>query len=145
MQAFRHLLAQRNIAVLICAMTLLLKLLVPTGYMIGNDHGTLNIMICSGTGARSVAMGMPGMTHDMAAMHATMSDHGKSGDQGKPEVPCAYSGLSAQVLGTVDPIILSAALSVVAKMELLGSPRPAQRPVPYLRPPLRGPPHLPKQ
>lgn len=125
-------------------MALLLKLLVPTGYMIGNDHGRVGIMICSGTGARPVAMAMPGMMHDMAAMHDTMPDRGKAGDHGKAEVPCAYAGLSAQMLGTVDPIILSAALSVVARMELLGSPRPAQRPVPYLRPPLRGPPHLPK-
>ena len=39
MQAIRHLLAQRHLAVLICAAALLLKLLVPTGYMIDSDHG----------------------------------------------------------------------------------------------------------
>jgi hypothetical protein len=32
--------------VLICAVTLLLKLLVPTGYMIDSDHGPTVVTIC---------------------------------------------------------------------------------------------------
>jgi hypothetical protein len=44
----RRLLAKPYLAVLICAATLLLKLLVPTGYKIANDHGRFAITICSG-------------------------------------------------------------------------------------------------
>jgi hypothetical protein len=47
-QTIRHLVAQRHLAVLICAVTLLLKLLVlvPTGYMIDSDHGPTVVTIC---------------------------------------------------------------------------------------------------
>ena len=95
--AIRHLLAQRHLAVLICAATLLLKLLVPTGYMIDSDHGRIAITICSGTGPATMAMEMPGM-------HGDMPDHGKSKDHGKAEMPCAFSGLSAAMTGAIDPI-----------------------------------------
>ena len=63
MQVVRHLLAQRRLAVLICAAALLMKLLVPAGYMIGNDHGRLSIILCSGIAAPAgeavAAMPMP--------------------------------------------------------------------------------------
>lgn len=124
---------------LLCAGALLLKLLVPTGYMIENRHGVINVVICSGTAPRTVTMAMP-MDGDMAAMHDAMPDHGQSQDHGKVEMPCAYSSLSAQMLGAVDPVMLVAALAVVAAMALFSTPRPALPTAPHLRPPLRGPP-----
>lgn len=139
MNAIRHLLAQRSLAVLICAAALLLKLLVPTGYMIESDHGALSIVICSGT-APAATMAMPEGAGTMAAMHGTAPGHGQSKDHGKSEMPCAYSGLSAQTLGAVDPVMLVAALAIVATTALLMAPRRALRSPPYLRPPLRGPP-----
>ena len=48
MPAIRRLLAQRHLAVLLCVAVLLLKLLVPTGYMIANDGGAITIVTCSG-------------------------------------------------------------------------------------------------
>jgi hypothetical protein len=131
--AIRHLLAQRHLAVLICAATLLLKLLVPTGYMIDNDHGRMTITICSGTAPRTMTMGMPGM-------HGDMADHGKSKDHGKAEMPCAFSGLSAAMLGSIDPVQLAALVAFILAigMSPIVLPTPAQRT--YLRPPLRGPP-----
>lgn len=145
MQAFRHLLAQRHLAVLLCAATLLLKLLVPTGYMIASDHGRLSIMICSGMSAEpaGIAMAgiaMPAMDHAMTMANGTMPDTGKSTDHGKAEMPCAFAGLSAQVLGAVNVVLLAIALAAVAVMALLAIPRVAPRSAPYLRPPLRGPP-----
>ncbi len=133
MQAVRHLLAQRHLAVLLCAATLLLKLLIPIGYMVDSDHGRIIITICSGTAPRPMTMEMPGM-------HGDMPDHGKSKDHGKAEMPCAFSGLSAAMLGPIDPVQLAAlivfilALGLTATISLAPS-RPA-----YLRPPLRGPP-----
>lgn len=142
MQALRHLLAQRHLAVVICAAALLLKLLVPTGYMIADEHGRLTLTICSGVSSGPVPMSMPGMDGGMAAMSGSMPDHEGTKDHGKVEVPCAYAGLSAQVLGTVDPVLLVAALAFVASNALLTTPRPALKPAPYLRPPSRGPPFL---
>lgn len=133
MQAIRHLLAQRHLAGLICAATLLLKLLVPTGYMIDNDHGRITITICSGTAPRTMTMEMPGL-------HGDMPDHGKSNDHGKAEMPCAFSGLSAAMLGAIDPIQFAALIVFILALGLIAAvPPPPSRPA-YLRPPLRGPP-----
>ena len=133
MQAVRHLLAQRHLAVLLCAATLMLKLLVPTGYMIDSDHGHIAITICSGVTPATATMGMPGM-------HGGMADHGKSKDHGKAEMPCAFSGLSAAVTGAIDPIQLAALIAFVLAVGLAATVPPSSSRQAYLRPPLRGPP-----
>ncbi|MBC3940098.1 DUF2946 family protein [Sphingomonas albertensis] len=133
MQLGRYLLAQRHLTVLICAATLLLKLLVPTGYMIDADHGRFAITICAGTAPAAAAMDMPGM-------HGDMPDHGKSKDHGKAEMPCAFSGLSAAVLSPVDPIQLAALIAFVLAIGLTATVPPAPSRPAFLRPPLRGPP-----
>jgi hypothetical protein len=131
--AVRRLLAQRYLAMLVCAATLLLKLLVPTGYMIGSEHGRMTIELCSGVAGQPMTMTMPGM-------HGDMPGHGKSQDHGKAEMPCAFSGLSAASLGAVDPIQLAALIAFVMAIGLLPAVLPAIVRRGYLRPPLRGPP-----
>jgi hypothetical protein len=131
--AVRRLLAQRHLAVLLCAAALLLKLLVPTGYMIDNTSGQISITLCSGFGPAPMATDMPGM-------HGDMPDHGKSSDHGKAEMPCAFSSLSAAMTGAIDPIQLAALIVFILAVGLVATIPPApSRPV-YLRPPLRGPP-----
>lgn len=133
MQAVRHLLAQRRLAVLICAAALLLKLLVPAGYMIGSDHGHPVITPCSGVVSRGVTMAMPDM-------HGGMADHGKTKDHGKAEMPCAFAGLSAATLGAIDPVQLAALIAFILIVGRAGTVRRAPRRPANLRPPLRGPP-----
>lgn len=136
MHIIRHLLAQRHLAVLLCAATLLLKLIVPTGYMIDNGQGRITITLCSGVASRPMVMAMPGM-------HGNMPDHGKSRDHGKAEMPCAFSGLSAPMLGAVDPIQLAAMIAFVIAVGLAGIVIQAPSRLAHLRPPSRGPPtHL---
>jgi hypothetical protein len=132
-QVIRHLLAKRHLAVLICVATLLLKLLVPTGYMIDSDHGRITITICSGIAPTTVTMEMPGM-------HGDMVDHGQPKDHGKAEMPCAFSGLSAATLAAVDPIQLVVLIAFVMSVGLAGSAMPPPSRRGQLRPPLRGPP-----
>lgn len=119
---------------------MLLKLLVPTGYMIASDHGRLSITICSGMATQPAAMAMPGMDHAMAMAHGAMPDPDKSTGHAKPEMPCAFAGLSAHILGAVDIVMLVTALAAVAIMALRSVPGVAPRAAPHLRPPLRGPP-----
>lgn len=133
MLAIRTLLAHRHLALLLCAATLLLKVLVPTGYMIDSNHGHITITICSGVEPRTMTMEMPGM-------HGDMPDHGKSKEHGKAEMPCAFSGLSAAALGAIDPIQLAALIAFVMAIGIIGFARPAPSTPTYLRPPLRGPP-----
>ncbi|WP_294292192.1 DUF2946 family protein [uncultured Sphingomonas sp.] len=133
MKAVRQILAQRHFAVLLCAATLLLKLLVPTGYMIDNGSGRMTVTICSGLGPAT-------MTMDMPTMHGDMPDDGKSKDHGKTEMPCAFSGLSAAMLGSIDPIQLAALIVFILALGLIAIIPPAPSRPAYLRPPLRGPP-----
>ena len=131
--AVRRLLMKRYFAVLLCAATLLLKLLVPTGYMIGSEQGRLTIELCSGVVPRPMAMAMPGMHDDVPA-------HGKSKDHGKAEMPCAFAGLSAAALGAIDPLQLAVLIAFVMAVGLAPLVAPTIMRFGYVRPPLRGPP-----
>lgn len=138
MHAFRHLLAQRHLAVLICVAALLLKLLVPVGYMVGNDHGRVAIMLCPGAG--STPMPMPMVTS--GAGGGTI-DHGKSQDHGKGELPCVFGGLSTAMLASIDPILLASLIAFVIKLGTPAVPPLTVADPSHLRPPMRGPPAHP--
>jgi len=151
-QAIRLLLAQRHLALFICGAALVLKLLVPTGYMIQADHGRLAIIECSGVVQRPAPVAAAAATHgDMAdhgqmAEHASMPDHAKadhhdqSGDHGWAKMPCAFAGLSAAALGAIDPIQLAALIAFVLAIGFAPVVLPTPARDGYLRPPLRGPP-----
>jgi len=143
-QVVRHLLAQRHLAVLLCAATLLLKLLVPAGYMIDGSHGRVTITVCSGTAPRTMTMQMPG---EMPGMHGDAAGpgtgHGGSKDHGKAEMPCAFSSLSAAATGAIDPIQLAALIAFVLALGPVATVSPAPSHPVRLRPPLRGPPPYP--
>ncbi|WP_066781368.1 DUF2946 family protein [Sphingomonas sp. CCH5-D11] len=148
MDAIRHLLAQRHLALLILGAALLLKLLVPTGYMIDASGGQLSVIVCPGVvPAPAAAHQQMGGHHEMAGAHqmAMAGDgapmkHDGSGGHGQVEMPCAFAGLSAAALGAVDPIQLAALIAFVLAIGFAAVVLPAVvRPV-YLRPPLRGPP-----
>ncbi len=131
MRIVRHLLAQRHLAVALCVAALLLKLMVPTGYMLGIDHGRVAITVCPGT-----------MPAKPVMHHGDMVGHHAPADKGKAELPCAFAGLSAAALGAIDPILLVTLIAFV----LATGRRAFVRPLPvrpaYLRPPQRGPPRF---
>ena len=136
MQALRRLvLAHTQLTALICVAALALRILIPTGYMISVNHGRIAVTLCSG-----VAQQQPSTAMDMPDMDHTMSEHGKSKEHGKAEMPCAFSSLSAQVLGAIDPTLLVAALAFVVALALYGLSPTIICSAPYLRPHLRGPP-----
>lgn len=129
MNALRRLLARRHLALLICAAALLLKLLVPAGYMITAEGGRVSLTVCTGLAPSAAVTAMPGMHHDMPAK-----------DHGKPEQPCAFAGLAAQMLDAIDPTLLAAALAFIIAAALVRVlPAPPRRAA-FLRPPLRAPP-----
>lgn len=128
-QVIRLLLAQRHLTVLFCAATLLLKLLVPTGYMIDNDHGRIILTICTGTGP-ATTVEVPGSRGDQA-------------DHGQVEMPCTFAGLSAAMLGAIDPIQLAILIAFVIAVSLMAPTLPVLSPSAGLRPPLSRTPSLP--
>ncbi|RZT53233.1 hypothetical protein EV283_2485 [Sphingomonas sp. BK036] len=117
-----------------------MKLLVPTGYMIANQSGHIAITLCPGAAPMTATMDM-GMPDQMMSDHA-MPDHDPSTGHGKTELPCAFSGLSAQALASVDAVLLVAAIAFVIAIGVRPVRPPVHASAPHLRPPLRGPPTL---
>lgn len=132
MTVFRlFLLRHRGLTAWLVAVALLMKMLVPTGYMVGTSVGSIMVELCSGYDP--VKMIMHGGTHQ-----PDKPDH-----QGK-ETPCAFSGLGAPSLGGADPLLLALAVAFIMALAFRIVPRRALPGAPaHLRPPKRGPPLLP--
>ncbi|MET0250691.1 MAG: DUF2946 family protein [Novosphingobium sp.] len=127
----RHLLQHRGVAALILLAALMMRVLVPVGFMPVIDHGAVTIILCPSAvpQVQTHGMEMPGSAHHSDGKHS-----------GKSEAPCVFSGLSAPALSGADAVLLVAAL-LFAMMVATRTPdrRPFAR-APRLRPPLRGPP-----
>lgn len=108
-------------------LALLMKLVVPAGFMPVADNGRMIISICSGAGP--MVLSVPGQ-----------SKTDDSGHPGKSEQPCAFTGLSASSLAAADPVVLAAAILFILALGL----RPVLVLMPlapaYLWPPTTGPP-----
>lgn len=127
----RLVLCNRPLAISALALALLMKLAIPAGFMPSVSDGQIVVSLCSGTGASTIVMTIPGL------------EHGKpdgGGHPGKAEQPCAFAGLSAPSLAAADPVLLAAAILFVLALGIRPLPLPASITPPYLRPPLRGPP-----
>lgn len=140
-QAFRnHLRQHRVVAAWLLTLALLLKVIVPSGYMVDASGGSIGLVLCSGMAPTTVAsthvMAMPGMAHHVT--HDTGHEGKKNGQT--TEQPCAFAGLNAVSLAATDPILLALAIAFVIAIVFR---QVSQKPVltrAYLRPPLRGPP-----
>ena len=119
------------------ACTLLLKMVVPFGYMPAMVDGRIAIVVCPGVAPITAAvpahdMAMPGMHHDRP------DEQG----HGKPEMPCAFAGLNAATLAPIDIGLLVAAIAFVFLRAIRTPAIPARDSRLRLRPPLRAPPIL---
>lgn len=117
------------------ATALLMKLLVPTGYMISADRGDWRIMLCGG-----LATPAPIAEHGAPGMHGGGERHGSKKDHDKPEQPCAFAGLFLHGLTPTDPMLLAVAILYVLAAVFRPAANPGLRRALHLRPPSRGPP-----
>lgn len=129
----------RRLVVLLFALVLFAKIVIPTGFMPVATGNGLVLELCSGMEPMPSPMAMPGMVDhgtvgsDMAGQH-----HGQKG--GKVESPCTFAGLTAPHLAGADAALLAIAVLFVLALGRVALCRVV---VPYrhaLRPPLRGPP-----
>jgi len=121
------LLRHRRLAAWLAAAALLVKVLVPTGFMPAVVGGVMVVELCTGAGLKSVAVAVP-----------QDDEHGS----GTADMPCAFAGLAAPVLGAADPALLALALVFIIAAAL-HTPQQAPRTAALrLRPPLRGPPDV---
>lgn len=150
MAACRRLfLDHRTLSAWLIACALAMKILVPAGFMPVVSSGMVTIQICGGTMPVDTTTAMPAthmgnihmITHDVT-MPGTMHHQDKSSHQGR-EMPCAFSGLSAQSLAAVDPLLLAVTLAFIIAIAFRRTFTAPVAAPPYLRPPLRGPPRVP--
>lgn len=129
MSSLRMLIARnRRIAALLIAMTLLVRALVPVGFMPDFSGGSFTIALCSGTGPATVTLAVAphSQHHDADKIHADMA--------------CPYAALAMPTLGGADPIQLARAVAAIVLLGLIGAVTVTLLARGHLRPPLRGPP-----
>lgn len=121
--------SNRLIAATFLVLALLVKLVVPVGFMPVVDNGRIVISICSGSGP--MALSIPDLGHGPSDGH---------GDLGRSEQPCVFAGLSTASLAAADPVVLAAAILFILALGLLPARTLVATAPAYLRPPTRGPP-----
>lgn len=116
------------------AAALLMRVLVPSGFMPVATADGFRIVVCTGVAvqpevAAASHAAMPGMTH-----------HDSTPDAPGHDMPCGFAGLSMPSLGATDPVLLALAIAFVLAVVFGAAPPVLVARPTGLRPPLRGPP-----
>lgn len=109
-------------------LALLIKGLIPAGYMLNDKAGhVLTVTICGDASGQT-------LTKQIAVPSQGKADHAKA------QATCAWGLLAMAALGGADVLLLAAALAFILALGFAASrpALPSRRA--YLRPPLRGPP-----
>ena len=121
----------RTAALWLFALALLVKAVVPAGYMVGqSDVRTFDIIICSDPTGRFITQKLV-VPFDSKGQHD--GDQAAKGD-------CAFTALGHAAAPATNPTLLLAAIVFILALGFTGLPAPTLRHPPYIRPPLRGPP-----
>lgn len=122
----------RRLSLLLIACALLVKALVPQGYMVGPSTKTLTIQICTdGSGV---------MTSKQVEIPMKKGSHGSDQNHGKTDGTCSFSSLAMAGMSGADAALLAVALAFILLLGFAPTALPFASNTPYLRPPLRGPP-----
>ncbi|KQZ76629.1 hypothetical protein ASE06_06380 [Sphingopyxis sp. Root214] len=132
MQRIRALIHRhRGAALWLVALALLIKALVPAGYMVGQSSTrTFDIIVCSDPTGMQVAQKLV-IPFDNKGEHD--GNQAAKGD-------CAFTALAYGAAPAIDPTLLLAAIAFILTLGFTSLPAPPLRLVHHLRPPLRGPP-----
>lgn len=129
MTALRALLRNRYpLALLLVALALAVRMMVPAGMMPDSGSRVLTVQICADAS---------GMAQSRAIVIPGKPDSGKgSADKGQ----CAFAGLASAALAGTDPVLLATALVFIllAALALASTALPTR--FHRFQPPLRGPP-----
>ncbi|MXO66396.1 DUF2946 family protein [Altericroceibacterium endophyticum] len=119
----------RLMGMALVAAALLLKALIPTGYMISQDSDSFTIEICSGL-ANSAG----------ATIHVPQS-RDQTGDSDADDThKCPYAALAMATMPAADADLLADQLAFILALGFEPQRAVAATRNEYLRPPLRGPP-----
>lgn len=130
----------RSFTLLLLALALLLRFVVPSGFMPVFEHGRVAILLCPGTSPAMALMSGPTVSEPAAASKAGHPlGHGQGG---KLEAACPYAGLAMPVAGGADPVQLATALLYILALGFAATALSFVGSAFRLRPPARGPPIL---
>lgn len=130
MEAIRSLVV-RYPGLVACTMlfVLLIKGILPAGYMPVMAGDSLRLALCTSRGAVEISA-------------AGIATHGQDDAPAKQyaDMPCMFAGLCLMTLLGADPMLLAAALLFLFVLALHFRPQPLIRRADYLAPPSQGPP-----
>ena len=115
---------------LLFAAALLLRAVVPAGFMLGASEGqSIAVYICAGADSAMTSIAIP-----------IDGDHDRGDDAGMTKGDCAFSAHGLAMTGPVDAPLLAAAFSFILLLGLAPTRLPWIERGRHRRPPLRGPP-----
>lgn len=123
---------RRTWAMVLVAIALLIRGLIPAGYMVAPSALTLSVQICSGFENEHSTIEI--------VVPRTGDEHDRSGDHRQKNPPCAFSALSMSSLAGADGLLFAVELAFILITSALLVALPVHRRFAHLRPPLRGPP-----
>lgn len=122
----------RALANLVVIAALCMKIVVPSGYMIGQNSKVLTVQICDEiTGNQAVTK-----------LVIPMKDGGSESGQKQGKAECPFTSLSMASLAGADHALLALALAFILALGFAPVRIPRPKHTSHLRPPLRGPPAL---
>lgn len=116
---------------LVIALALAMKILVPAGYMPGEQAKTFTVQICADAQGQhltqQIAIPMKGDSNDSQGKHASDS-------------VCSFTALAMGSLSGADIVLLAVALAFILATGFTPTTPPRLERIFHIRPPLRGPP-----
>ncbi|MBA4756108.1 MAG: hypothetical protein EPO45_18135 [Sphingobium sp.] len=126
------LMRHRALALLVVMAALCMKIIVPTGFMIGQNSKVLTIQLCHD--------GLGGVITKQLVI--PMKDGGDESGQKQGKGECPFAALSMASLAGADLSLLALALAFILALGFAPTRINFPKRVSHLRPPLRGPPAL---
>lgn len=127
---------------MLVALALAMKVLIPAGFMLGQDAGarTLTVQICADSLGHAVTKQI--IVEQSGARPDVQSGHGDDSKQAAADGACPFTALGHGLIGGADPVQLALALLFILTLAFAPLVPARAKPVFHLRPPLRGPPAL---
>lgn len=123
---------KRSWFIIILALAMFVRAVVPAGYMVAPSTLKLSVQIC--------AEGLTQPSKVEIEVPLSQGGQGDKSNHGQKSGLCAFSALSmASMVGDHSPLLIMALAIIVATIITFGAPL-IQHQTPHLRPPLRGPP-----
>jgi hypothetical protein len=123
---------QRSLLMVIFALALLVRAVIPAGFMVSPSSLKLTVQIC--------ADGAPGQTSIQVEVPLSKGGQRDNSDHGQKSEPCAFSALSMASMAGDHSTLLNVALAVIVGTIVTNGATHLRRKTRHLRPPLRGPP-----